>query len=117
MTGGGTLNGALGVTNNGSISISSGGTFAMNGVVVNNGSIVVTNGTTLSSTGTFVNNGTLDLTQAAQTLPANLVNNGTVLLAPSSTPTDTPTMPEWALALLAVLVFLAATPFLAERKS
>jgi autotransporter-associated beta strand protein len=79
LTGGGTING--GVTNNGTITANSGGTFTITGDVANNGTLKLTNGTALSATGAFVNDGTLDVRQGAQTLPPNLVNNGTVLVA------------------------------------
>jgi hypothetical protein len=87
----------------------------MTGEVVNNGTLKLTNGTTLSATGLFINNGTLDLTQGGQTVPANLINNGTILYAPAPA-TDTPTMSEWALAILAVLLFFVAMPMISEKK-
>jgi autotransporter-associated beta strand protein len=113
LSGGGSLNGALSVTNNGTITASTGGTFTMTGQVVNNGTLRLTNGTALNATGPFINNGTLDLTQGGQTLPANLVNNGQILYAPTNT--DTPTMPEWALGILAMLLIFAAGPALTKK--
>ncbi len=106
------------ITNTSFVIISSGstlnlaiGTLSTPGTITNNGTLVLGNGVTLSSTGTFTNNGTLDLRKDPSfTLPANFVNNGTVLTANSSVvASDTPTIPQWGLFILAgLLVYLAA---------
>jgi hypothetical protein len=53
------------------------------GNVTNNGRMRLINGNALSASGTFTNNGILDLITGAQALPANFVNNGTVLYSSS----------------------------------
>jgi autotransporter-associated beta strand protein len=116
----GVLNSNHNLTSSSSLTIASGATLNLagnlttSGTITNNGTLVLGVGVNVSSTGTFTNNGTLDLTNdAGYTLPGNFVNNGTVLAA--SVPTDTPTMPPWALALLAALLFFAAAPLLVEK--
>jgi len=81
LTGCGTINGNL--LNNGTAVADCGvpGGLAVNGNVTNNGTMRILAGTALNVSGTFVNNGLLDLLTGAQTLPANFINNGTVLLA------------------------------------
>ncbi|MCB1226593.1 MAG: immunoglobulin domain-containing protein [Verrucomicrobiales bacterium] len=56
-----------------------GGSLDASGTVVNNGTMRFIGGTGLSSGGTFINNGLLDIITGSQTLPANFINNGTVL--------------------------------------
>ena len=55
------------------------GTLSTTGDVVNNGTMRLSGGAVLNATGSFVNNGVLDLLTGAQTLPANLVNNGVIV--------------------------------------
>lgn len=75
VTGAGTIAGDL--NNAGTINCS--GSLSVTGDVVNNGTLCVTGGAVLNASGAFVNNGTLDLLTGAQTLPANLVNNGVII--------------------------------------
>ncbi len=79
LTGCGTLNGNL--LNNGTVVADCGGTLNIAGNVTNNGTMQFLNGSGLAVTGTFVNNGLLDLLTGAQSLPANFLNHGSVLLA------------------------------------
>jgi rhamnogalacturonan endolyase len=79
LTGCGAINGNL--VNNGTVLADCGGTLEITGNVTNNGAMQFLNGSGLTVTGTFVNNGLLDLLTGAQTLPANLINHGAVLLA------------------------------------
>jgi autotransporter-associated beta strand protein len=81
LSGNGTINGE--VVLNGSATSSLGGAITVNGDVTNNGVLRLTGGTQLSVSGTFTNNGILDLITSGSGVPANLVNNGTVLLASS----------------------------------
>jgi len=67
------------LVNNGSVSVGPGKTLNIPGNVVNNGIMSFTGGAALSVTGTFTNNGVLDLLTGSQTLPANLVNYGTII--------------------------------------
>jgi autotransporter-associated beta strand protein len=60
-----------------------GGTLHIAGAITNNGLIKLSGSATMTSTGTFTNNGVLDLINGLQTLPANFVNDGTVLNASS----------------------------------
>jgi hypothetical protein len=55
------------------------GTLTVAGPITNNGTIRLYGTPALSSTGSFTNNGVLDLINSPPTLPANFVNNGTVL--------------------------------------
>ena len=81
LTGCGAIQGDL--VNNGTIisACGKGHTLAIVGNVTNNGAMQILSGTSLAVTGTLVNYGLLDLLTAAQTLPPNLVNYGTVLMA------------------------------------
>jgi autotransporter-associated beta strand protein len=81
LTGNGTVTGN--VTLNGTLTSTLGGSLVINGNVTNNGVLRVMGGTGLSVTGTFTNNGILDLITSGSSLPAGLINHGTVLL-PSS---------------------------------
>jgi len=68
--------------NSGTMSISNGSTLMPKGNFTNNGALTVASGSALYAAGatSFVNNGVLDLlTSSASALPANFVNNGTVL--------------------------------------
>lgn len=80
---GGTLSGhgtlAASLTNDGTLTADGAGTLTITGSVTNNGTAIFTRAAALAVTGTFTNNGLLDLLTGAQTLPANLVNNGVVL--------------------------------------
>lgn len=78
LTGSGTIDGDLNVSAN-SIVTCGAGTLTTTGDVVNNGTIRISGGAVLNATGSFVNNGVLDLLTGAQTLPANLVNNGVII--------------------------------------
>lgn len=55
------------------------GNFTVNGNMTNHGTLRLTGGAALNITGTFVNNGVLDIMTGAQALPANFINNGTIL--------------------------------------
>lgn len=82
---GGTMagNGMVGVplANNGTVLVTN-GVLVFSGAVTNNGVMRFTGGAQLAATNAiFVNNGTLDLITAVQTLPANFINNGSVLTA------------------------------------
>ena len=79
LTGCGVLAGNL--LNNGTVISDCGGTLEISGNVTNNGAMQFLNGSGLVVIGTFVNNGLFDLLTGTQTLPANFINNGTVLLA------------------------------------
>ena len=79
LTGCGAINGNL--VNHGTVLSDCGGTLEITGNVTNNGAMQFLNGSSLAVTGTFVNNGLLDLLTGVPTLPANFINNGTVLLA------------------------------------
>jgi autotransporter-associated beta strand protein len=65
--------------NNGSFGAGAGHTLTISGNAVNNGIMSFTGGASLSISGTFTNNGILDLLTGSQTLPANLVNYGTII--------------------------------------
>ena len=67
-----------GFTNSGTTFIL-GGTLEAQGGVTNNGTLRLLAGASLGGSGPFVNNGLLDLMTGSQTLPANFVNNGSVL--------------------------------------
>jgi autotransporter-associated beta strand protein len=58
-----------------------GGSLSVSGGITNNGIFKISGAPSLSLTGQFVNNGVLDLINATSNLPANFVNNGTVLSA------------------------------------
>ena len=77
LTGTGTINNEL--VNDGTITVSNGGTLTVTGDVTNTGVMRFTGGSSLAATGAFVNNGLLDLITAGGTRPANLENNGVVL--------------------------------------
>lgn len=77
LTGRGTINGGL--TNAGTITCGAGGTLTVTGDVVNDGTMRFTGGTGLVASGHFVNNGVLDLLTGAQSLPADLENNGVII--------------------------------------
>ena len=79
LTGCGAISGNL--LNNGFVLADCGTTLEIAGNVTNNWTMQFLNGSGLAVTGTFVNNGRLDLLTGAQTLPANFINNGMVLLA------------------------------------
>jgi len=79
LTSCGAINGNL--LNNGTVIANCGGILNLTGNVTNNGAMQFLNGSGLAVTGTFVNNGLLDLLTGSQNLPANFINNGTVLLA------------------------------------
>jgi autotransporter-associated beta strand protein len=110
----GTLTISDGLSPTAQLFISSGATMNVNGGnlyasgnLTNSGTLVLGSGVTAAAGGTFTNNGTLDLRDdPGFVLPKNFVNNGTVLVAPGAQ--DTPVMPPWALALMAVLLALAA---------
>ncbi len=55
------------------------GTLAVAGAITNNGTVRVFGTTLPTSTGSFINNGILDLINGPAALPANFINNGTVL--------------------------------------
>ena len=78
LTGSGTIDGDLNVST-GAIVTCGAGTLTTTGDVVNNGTMRLSGGAVLNATGSFVNNGVLDLLTGAQTLPANLVNNGVIV--------------------------------------
>jgi len=79
LAGSGTINGAL--TNNGTVTVTSGQTLVFNGTVTNNGVVVFTGSAASSNNATFTNNGLLDLITSSLALPTNFVNHGTVLHA------------------------------------
>jgi rhamnogalacturonan endolyase len=81
LTGCGVINGS--VVNNGSVTAScgAGGGLTINGNLTNNGAMQILSGTALSVSGAFVNKGLVDLLTAAQSLPANFMNLGTLLMA------------------------------------
>ena len=79
LTGCGAINGNL--LNNGNVLADCGSTLEISGNVTNNGTMQFLNGSGLAVTGTIVNNGLLDLLTGLQNLPANFLNNGSVLLA------------------------------------
>jgi autotransporter-associated beta strand protein len=60
-----------------------GGSTNINGSITNNGTVKLAGAALLTMTGTFTNNGVLDLIDGPQTLPANFINNGTVLYSTS----------------------------------
>jgi len=70
----------------GDVTVGTGGTLAPAGAIVgnltNHGTVRVTGSDTLSVSGTFINYGTLDLGTWGGTLPANFINQGTILSAP-----------------------------------
>jgi autotransporter-associated beta strand protein len=73
----GTINGA--VVNNGTIDSDCGGVLTITGNVTNNGTTRITDGGSIVANGVFTNNGILDIMTGNSALPANFVNNGTVL--------------------------------------
>lgn len=77
LCGKGTVLGDL--NNDGTVLAATGGTLSVTGEVVNNGLLRIASGTALVATGAVVNNGVLDLLTASGGLPANLVNNGTII--------------------------------------
>jgi autotransporter-associated beta strand protein len=79
---GGTFTNASG----GNVVANNGGSLTFGGGATNNGTMRFTGGSALATTGTFVNNGILDIMTGAQTLPANFVNNGTVIDASAVKP-------------------------------
>ena len=79
LTGCGTISGNL--LNNGTVLVDCGAPLAISGTVTNNGAMRFSNGSGLTGAGRFVNNGLLDLMTGAQNVPANFINNGTVLVA------------------------------------
>lgn len=127
----GTLSIHSNLSSTSSVSIAAGSTLNVTnaalttaGTITNTGTLVLGNGASLASSGTFTNQGTLDLTAAPSfVLPANFVNKGVVLNAngtvsnAGSTATDTPTMPQWALMALLLLLFSFATPSLIAGKT
>lgn len=76
LTGPGIINGDL--TNNGTITCST-GNLTITGPVVNNGIIVISSSATLTANDEFSNHGTLDMLTASGSLPPNLDNHGTVI--------------------------------------
>jgi len=76
LTGHGTITGNL--SNDGTVSCSSGSNLVVTGNLTNTGLMQFTAGSGLQCSGTFTNSGILDVTTGLQTLPANFVNNGTV---------------------------------------
>jgi autotransporter-associated beta strand protein len=60
-----------------------GGTLSISGSITNNGTVKLSGAATISLSGTFTNKGVLDLIDGSQTLPADFVNDGTVLNANS----------------------------------
>ena len=79
LSGTGTINGA--VVNNGFATSGAAQMLTFNGNVTNNGSMAFTGGSTFICTGTFTNNGVLDFVTGSATLPAGIVNHGTILVA------------------------------------
>jgi autotransporter-associated beta strand protein len=77
FTGSGTINNEF--VNDGTATVSNGGTLTINGDVTNTGVMRLTAGSVLVNNGTFINGGTLDLMTAGGTVPAGLVNNGTLI--------------------------------------
>ena len=73
-----------------SVSVASGaelevsGTLASSGNLTNDGTLVLTGAPQLSAGGTITNNGTIINSAPGYTLPANLVNNGTVYNLPTA---------------------------------
>jgi autotransporter-associated beta strand protein len=67
------------LNNAGTILVSGPGTLTVEGDIVNDGMMRISSGASLAATGTFVNNGVLDMLTAAGDLPANFVNEGTVI--------------------------------------
>jgi hypothetical protein len=65
----------------GSVFYLAGGGLSVSGGITNDGIFKISGDPTLSVTGSFVNNGVLDLINGTSGLPANFVNNGTVLSA------------------------------------
>jgi hypothetical protein len=124
MVSGGELIVTTDLTSSSSVSVASGAmldvtgaSVSTSGTITNNGTLVLGSGATLTtSSGTFINNGTLDLTNDPTfILPSNFVNNGTVLNASTSSPTDTPAMPIWALIATACLLLLTANKCLSRQ--
>ncbi|MBB5350570.1 autotransporter-associated beta strand protein [Haloferula luteola] len=76
LVGPGNLEGEL--TNDGLLTCTS-GTLSVSGSIINNGIARLTSGAVLATGGEFLNNGILDLLTADGGLPANLVNQGTVI--------------------------------------
>ena len=70
----------------GNVTIETGGTLTPAGVIIGNltnyGTVRVTGSDVLSVSGTFTNYGTLDLGTWGGTLPANFINQGTIISAP-----------------------------------
>ena len=60
-----------------------GGSLSVTGNIVNGGTFKLSGTPSLSLTGTFTNNGVLDLINGPSALPADFVNNGTVITATS----------------------------------
>jgi len=78
----GTLAGTSSLTvDTGSVFYLAGGGLSVSGGITNDGIFKISGDPTLSVTGSFVNNGVLDLINGTSGLPANFVNNGTVLSA------------------------------------
>lgn len=77
FTGSGTINNEF--VNDGTATVSNGGTLTINGDVTNTGVMRLTAGSVLVNNGTFINGGVLDLMTAGGTVPAGLVNNGTLI--------------------------------------
>jgi autotransporter-associated beta strand protein len=77
LSGNGTINGDL---NNSGIITCTTGALTVTGDVVNEGTMRLTGGASLNATGAFVNNGVLDLLTGVDALPANLENNGVVIV-------------------------------------
>ena len=79
------------IASSSSLTVAAGATVEMSGTastsftgtLTNNGLMRLYDATTISTTGTFINNGTLDLINFSGTLPANLQNNGIILVAAS----------------------------------
>ena len=73
------------LANTSALTIASGGTFEnqaavrISGDITNNGTLILKGNATLAFTGNFTNNGVLDATAWSGTLPAGIVNNGSIL--------------------------------------
>ena len=74
---------SVSVANGAVFYLAGGGSLSVAGSITNNGIFKIAGTPAFSFTGSFINNGVLDLINGPSTLPANFVNNGTVLVAGS----------------------------------
>jgi len=72
---------SVSVANGAVFYLAGGGSLSVAGSITNNGIFKIAGTPAFSFTGSFINNGVLDLINGPSTLPANFVNNGTVLVA------------------------------------